>query len=103
MKESCNPKIITICGSTRFKEQHLVAVKKLTMDGNIVLSCPFYNHADDEKITDEDARLLTFLHKRKIDMSDSIFVINPGNYIGKSTMDEIIYAASKGKEILYLE
>jgi len=28
----------------------------------------------------------------KIDMSDSIFVINPGGYIGESTKSEIKYA-----------
>jgi hypothetical protein len=43
------------------------------------------------------------MHKRKIDMADSIYVINPGGYIGSSTRSEIEYAARNGKEILYLE
>ena len=47
--------------------------------------------------------MLDNMHKRKIDMADSIYVINVGGYIGESTRSEIDYATRHGKEILYLE
>ena len=47
--------------------------------------------------------MLDDMHKRKIDMADAIYVINPGGYIGESTRNEIEYARRNGKEILYLE
>ena len=46
--------------------------------------------------------MLDDMHKRKIDMADEIFVINPGGYIGKSTRSEIDYALSHGKTVKYL-
>lgn len=97
------PKVITMCGSTRFKEEHLKEIKRLTLEGNVVLSCPFYNHYDigDNELSKDHFELLDALHLEKINMSDAIFVINPGNYIGESTKKEIEYAISKGKEIIY--
>ena len=43
------------------------------------------------------------MHKQKIDMSDEIYVINVGGYIGESTKSEIEYAKEKGKGISYRE
>ncbi len=43
------------------------------------------------------------MHKRKIDMSDEIFVINVDGYIGDSTKSEIQYAIDNGKKVEYLE
>lgn len=36
-------------------------------------------------------------------MSDFVYVINVGGYIGESTKSEIEWAQELGKEILYLE
>ena len=47
-------------------------------------------------------RCLDDMHKHKIDMSDEIYVINPGGYIGDSTRSEIEYAKMHGKGIRYL-
>lgn len=43
------------------------------------------------------------MHKQKIDMSNEIYVINVGGYIGESTKNEIEYAKARGKRISYLE
>lgn len=43
------------------------------------------------------------MHKQRIDMSDGIFVVNVGGYIGSSTKGEIEYAKKHNKEIIYLE
>ena len=47
--------------------------------------------------------MLDEMHRQKIDMSDEIYVINLGGYIGESTKSEIEYAQEKKKKISYLE
>ena len=97
-------KVITLCGSTRFKEQFLEAQKQLTLQGNIVISVGLFGHSGDEEVWKEGTKaMLDDMHKRKIDLSDEIFVINPGGYIGESTRNEILYAQLNGKIISYLE
>jgi len=96
--------VITLCGSTRFKEQFLEVQKRLTLAGNIVISVGLFGHSgDDEVWTEGTKEMLDDMHKRKIDMADAIYVINVGGYIGESTRSEIAYAREKGKRILYLE
>jgi hypothetical protein len=96
--------VITLCGSTRFKEQFLEAQKRLTLEGNIVISVGLFGHAGDEEVwTPGTKEMLDNMHKRKIDMADAIYVINVGGYIGESTMSEIEYARKNGKNILFLE
>ena len=96
--------VITLCGSTRFKDQFLEAQKRLTLAGNIVISVGLFGHSgDDEVWTEGTKEMLDDMHKRKIDMVDSIYVINVGGYIGQSTRSEIEYALSQGKRVEFLE
>ena len=96
--------VITLCGCTRFKEQFLEAQKRLTLEGNIVISVGLFGHSgDDEVWTEGTKEMLDDMHKRKIDMADEIFVINVGGYIGSSTRSEIEYAIATGKTVKYLE
>lgn len=98
-----NYKVITLCGSTRFKEEFLAEQKRLTLEGNIVISVGLFGHAGDEEVWKEGVKeMLDDMHKRKIDMADEIFVINPGGYIGNSTKSEIDYALAAGKGVKYL-
>ncbi len=97
-------KIITLCGSTKFKEQFELIQKKLTLEGNIVISVGLFGHSGDEEVWNEGTKeMLDTMHLRKIDLADEIFVINPGKYIGVSTKSEIEYAKSKSKKITYYE
>lgn len=97
-------KIITLCGSTRFKEQYLEAQKRLTLEGNIVISVGLFGHSGDDEVWTEGTKaMLDDMHKRKIDLADEIFVVNVGGYIGESTRSEIEYAKSQGKDVKYLE
>ena len=97
-------KVITLCGSTRFKEQFLEAQKRLTLAGNIVISVGLFGHSGDNEVWSEGTKeMLDDMHKRKIDMADSIYVINVGGYIGESTRSEIEYTKKNGKAIEYLE
>lgn len=103
--------VITLCGSTRFKEEFMMAQKRLTLEGNIVISVGLFGHSGDEEVWDgmdegtlsKTKEMLDDMHKRKIDMADEIFVINVGGYIGDSTRSEIDYAIKHGKKVRYLE
>ena len=97
-------KVITLCGSTRFKNEFMEAQKQLTMAGNIVISVGLFGHSgDDEVWTEGTKEMLDDMHQRKIDMADEIYVINVGGYIGSSTKSEIEYAKKTGKTVKYLE
>ena len=103
--------IITLCGSTRFKKEFMEVQKRLTLDGNIVISVGLFGHSGDDEVWEnmdegtltKTKEMLDDMHKRKIDMADSIFVINVGGYIGDSTKSEIEYAKAHGKKVNYLE
>ena len=97
-------KVITLCGSTRFKAQFLETQKRLTLEGNIVISVGLFGHSGDDEVWNEGTKeMLDDMHKRKIDMADAIYVINVGGYVGSSTRSEIEYARKNWKEILSLE
>lgn len=106
-----NYKVITLCGSTRFKDEFMKAQKDLTLKGNIVISVGLFGHSGDNEVwenMDEGTltrtkEMLDDMHKRKIDMADEIFVINVVGYIGDSTKSEIEYAIKNGKKVNYLE
>lgn len=106
-----NYKVITLCGSTRFKDEFLKTQKELTLKGNIVISVGLFGHSGDKEVWDnmtegaftKTKEMLDDMHKRKIDMADEIYVINVGGYIGESTKSEIEYAKKQGKKVNYLE
>lgn len=100
--------IITLCGSTRFKDEINKANARLTMEGHLVISLGVFGHVDMPGVDwttggNEVKRMLDDLHRRKIDLADEIYVINAGGYIGESTRGEIEYAISQGIAVNYLE
>ena len=100
-----------MCGSTKFKNEFMEAQKRLTLEGNIVISVGLFGHSGDQEVWEnmdegtftKTKERLDDMHKRKMDMADSIFVINVGGYIGDSTRSEIEYAKAHGKKVIYLE
>jgi len=97
-------KVVTLCGSTRFKDEFLEAQKRLTLEGNVVISVGLFGHSGDDEVWTEGVKdMLDRQHLAKIDLADEIFVINVGGYIGDSTRREIAYEEFKGKTITYLE
>ena len=106
-----NYRIITLCGSTRFKDEFMETQKRLTLKGNIVISVGLFGHSGDNEVWEsmdegtltKTKEMLDDMHKRKIDMADEIFVINVDGYIGSSTRSEIEYAKAMGKPVRYLE
>ena len=91
-------KTYTICGSMRFEqEMKEIAFLLETQKGFNILQCIYI----DREVREEEKQRLTAAHYRKIDLSDGIYVVNIGGYIGESVVAEIEYARNQGKEIYY--
>ena len=103
------PTIVTLCGSTRFKDEFTATNRDLTLRGYLVISVGLFGHSGDlpaqQCATDSSPVKIGLdqLHFRKIDLADEILVINPGGYIGASTRREIAYAERIGRPVRYLE
>ena len=97
------PPIICLCGSTRFKDEFMRQNADLSLKGYIILSVGFFHHEERYPLLDNDKRKLDFLHKRKIDICDEVYILNVNGYIGSSTESEIVYAIGSGKLVRYLE
>ncbi len=97
------PKIVTLCGSTRFMDAFIKALRELTLQGHIVISVGLFGHQEGMDMSGVVKQDLDILHKRKIDLADSILVISEKGYIGLSTYSEILYAKKHGKGITWLE
>lgn len=99
------PIIITLCGSTKFKEEFIRINFEETMKGKIVLTVGWFSHADkDIYIPSKKEKLkLDALHLAKIDISDEVFIINKNGYIGASTKNELLYAHYCNKKIRFLD
>ena len=96
--------IVTLCGSTKFKNEFITVQKKLTLQGNIVISLGLFGHSgDSEGLSKDTEEMLREIHREKIDMCDEIYVINKNGYIGENTKNEIEYAIKKGKKVRYYE
>ena len=95
-------KIITICGSLKFINEMLEIAEKKELEGNCIL-LPIYNprRSNKDDFAEEELSILSRMHKEKIKISDAILVVNVNNYIGASTQNEIEFAKSLNKEIIY--
>lgn len=74
-------KVITLCGSTRFKEDYIRVHKELTLAGNIVISVGLFGHQGDDEVWEGRSEG------------------NVYGYIGESTKREIAYAKACGKKV----
>ena len=95
-------KIVTMCGSLKFVDKIQQIAEKLELEKEYVV-LNIITHTMDRALTESESKLLGELHREKIDISDAIYVVNIGGYIGEAVADEIEYAKMKGKEIIYLE
>ena len=95
-------KVITICGRMRYsKEMRKIAEEIDLKVWNSVIQCVY--NVDGQKYEGIDASILDKIHRKKIDISDAIYVVNINGYIGESTRKEIEYANNNGKEVIYHE
>lgn len=95
-------KVITICGSMRYSKEMMKIAEELELkDGYAVIQCVY--NVDGQKYEGIDASILDKIHRKKIDISDAIYVVNIDGYIGNSTRNEIEYAKNNGKKVIYHE
>lgn len=97
-----NMNVITLCGSTKYKDEFLMVNKWLTLQGNVVISVAMFGHVDKEPLSVDEKIVLDEIHKKKIDLAAEIFVVDVDGYIGSSTKKEIEYAMANGKTVSYL-
>lgn len=95
-------KVVTLCGSVRFWDKMEEISETLELENKYVV-IGIIPHVLDRDLTEQEKNLLGELHRAKIDLSDAIYVVNVGGYIGETVKKEIEYAKEKGKEIIYLE
>ena len=55
-KSGRGKKVITLCGSTRFKDEFMETQKRLTLEGNIVISVGLFGHAGDDEVWTEGTK-----------------------------------------------
>lgn len=107
------PKVVCLCGSTRFWREFQEVGLRETLDGNIVLSIGAARGRDDDDKSfggyreegdfDATKEALDALHLRKIELADEVIILNVGGYIGSSTQNELNHAKRLNKAIRYLE
>lgn len=90
------PEIVVLCGSYKYKDKIMECFRMLTDQGKIVL-IPAIDCCGMEK------RDYMELHFKRIQMSDCVYIVNPGEYIGESVREEIEVAKKYNKKIMYLE
>ena len=106
LRTTRRPKVVCLCGSTRFMDAYFEAGWKETLLGNIVLSvgvCKHSEHHGAEALGPDVVAKLDELHLRKIDEADEVLILNVGGYIGESTANELAYARANGKVVRFLE
>ncbi|MGW8352228.1 hypothetical protein [Streptomyces wedmorensis] len=98
------PRIVVICGSTRFMTEMNEADLRETRAGKIVVKPGIDMKPPHELWSDPVAAealkvRLDDLHRAKIRLADEVLVV--GDYIGDSTRAEITYARSLGKPVQF--
>lgn len=103
---------ITLCGSTKFRDQFEDWNRRLSKMGHIVYSVSSYGHSGDV-LTPDEKEMLDLVHLRKVLESEAIFVVGlqaglvpeaPRElYIGDSTRREIAWARLWGKKVYVLD
>ena len=93
-------KTLTICGSMRYAaEMKQISFVLEARHGFNILQCVYA--PDGHAVTGPEQQALADAHFRKIDLSDGIYVVDIGHYIGDSVRNEIAYAQKQGKEVIY--
>lgn len=95
-------KVITLCGSLKFQKEMMEIAQRMSLEGKCVLT-PVWQVLENKKLSESELIFLKEEHFKRIELSDTVLVVNINNYIGNSTSLEIDYAKKLGKEIVYYE
>lgn len=82
------------------KEMQHIALELETKHGYCVITPIVENGVG---LSKEDLESIAKAHFRKIDISDIVYIVNIGGYIGESVSQEIRYSVAHNKEIVYHE
>lgn len=94
--------VITLCGSTKFKDEFLQMQKYFALKGYVVLSVSLFGHSGDSEVWDEGVKeILDQVHIQKINMADEVCIIDVDGYMGEGTIRELNHAKQTGKKISY--
>ncbi len=94
-------KIITVCGSYKFKKEMVEIAEQMTLKGNCMILPNELTKTGKDAYNKDEILMVDQMHKEKIKISDAILVVDVDHYIGSSTKSEIEFAKSLNKEILY--
>ncbi len=92
-------RVVTLCGSPRFADVFMEEARRLTAEGNIVLS-PFFGGG--AAPAGPGAEVMANMQMRRIDICDEVFVVNVGGYVDEETAREVDYARSNGRKVAML-
>ena len=95
-------KVITLIGSTRFKEYFEKVATNLTLNGYIVLPLTAFSNYNQIQLSDSTTEMLKDMIRKKIDISDEVYVVNPDGYIDEDTMNEIEYTLDLNKKVTFM-
>jgi hypothetical protein len=95
------PKVVCLCGSTRFMREFGLANRERTLAGEIVLTVAVDFKEEPTSNPEADKDRLDRLHLRKIDLADHVLIINGEEYVGEGTQREIDYALARRKPVYY--
>ena len=96
------PKIVCLCGSTKFKKEYEIANREETLAGRIVLSVGVFGHHEGLDMNGPIKAMLDELHLEKIRMADCIRIVHDGTrYAGEGTKREVKFATNLGKPIFW--
>lgn len=100
-RERGDLRVVTLCGSMRFRSEMERLEAELTLAGHVVLA-PVLLPASTELGAEERARLGR-VHLQKVAMADEVLVVDVDGYVGESTRREVEHACSLGIPVRFLE
>ena len=105
LRQTNRPRIVCLCGSTRFLDTFREVHQQEALAGRIVLSveCVTSSDRDVQDYNPETKAQLDQLHFRQVELADEVLVLNVGSYVGQSTRNEIRHAQRLGKLVRWLE
>jgi hypothetical protein len=97
--------IVTLCGSARFEDHFKTWNEALTMAGHTVFTLTRYASEKGRKnwYSEAEKQALDEAHKRKINASEAVLVLNVFGYMGPSTLSEVEHAKARGRQLYALE
>ncbi|WP_200948029.1 hypothetical protein [Nocardioides sp. Soil774] len=94
-------RVVTLCGSMRFRDDFERLDAELTLAGHVVLGPAALDRS--RELDAEDRARLGRVHLQKVAMADVVLVVNVGGYVGESTRREIEHARALGVAVRFLE